>query len=62
MFCPFTRDECNRDCVFRCYPKAVSGEMVHDTLTCILAARLYAANPEQQDQLSELIDSVHAIS
>lgn len=61
MFCPFIRDECNRDCVFRCRPQAIPRETVHDTVTCLLAARIYAMNPAQQDQLSELIDSVRAL-
>lgn len=61
MFCPFIQGECNRDCVFRCRPKAASREMEHDTLTCILAARFHTMNTEQHDQLSELIDRVSAL-
>ena len=61
MFCPFTRDECNLDCVFRCRPRAASQSMEHTTLPCVLAARIDAMNTNQEDQLSELIDGVRAL-
>ena len=61
MFCPFIKDECRADCVFRCRPRAASSSMMQDTLTCVLASRISEMNTEQQDQLNELIDSVRAI-
>lgn len=61
MFCPFIKDECRVDCVFRCMPRAASPSMMHDTLTCVLASRISEMNTEQQDQLNELIYSVRAI-
>lgn len=61
MFCPFINGECREDCAFRCRPRAASPSMINQTLTCVLASRIDAINTEQQDQLSELIDSVRAL-
>lgn len=60
-FCPFIKDECRSDCVFRCRPRAASESMDHAPLRCVIASRLDAVNTEQRDQLSELIDAVNAL-
>ena len=58
MFCPFIKDECRTDCVFRCNPRSGSSSMYHEVLHCLIASRLDAMNTQQEDQLSELIDTV----
>ena len=61
MFCPFIKDDCRQDCVFRCRPRASSPSMQQPALTCVLASRIDAMNTSQEDQLSELIEAVRAI-
>ena len=60
-FCPFIKDECHPDCVFRCRPRAASESMDHAQLRCVIASRLDAINTEQRDQLSELINAVTSL-
>ena len=61
MFCPFIKDECREDCVFRCRPRATSPSILNGPLTCVLASRIDEMNTDQRDQLNDLIDSVRAL-
>ena len=62
MFCPFCKDDCNPDCVFRCRPRAASPCMDTNPLPCIIASRLDAMNTDQHDQLDDILSKVRDLS
>ena len=61
MFCPFIKDTCNSECVFRCRPCASSQSMMESTTTCLIMKKLDAANDMQQDQLSEILSAIEQL-
>lgn len=58
MFCPFIKETCNPECVFRCRQSASSQSMMEPTTTCLIVKKLDSANDMQYDQLSEILSAV----
>lgn len=52
-FCPFIRDICRNDCVFRC-GKSVSQGIT----TCLIAAKLDKMNDNQHNDLVEVANKM----
>lgn len=53
-YCPFLKDECSDDCVFSTRTTATSD----GTYKCLIAIKLSCINEYQQDQFSELLNTI----